>query len=279
MPPPTPPPRRALVALSPNAPVSFDIEATKSPARGRRGSAAARRKLSAVTASQVVWRGWLRKQSGAKQSGKSGFTVGSLMRKWNRRYFVVRRSEQHAASIEWYRSEDITVQPQHSVSLTGGALRPAGGCSEDCALVLQPMEPHTKGHRVALKREGDFVAFSAALAACGVAVELPAINGGGHQRSGSASDAAPSERAPSVAALEAAETIDTVAVDDNSVQLAHFAQAVAASVRRLHDPLAHTTEEIRVALKRLMSVTASAGIAVRSRQLVLTADVDGAKLG
>lgn len=297
--PPTPPPRRAALAtLSPNAAPSFDVEATKSPARRRRGSIAERRKLSqppsAPTSAlqeekQEVWRGWMCKQSGAKQSGKGRFTVGSVLRKWDQRYFVVRRSGQHTASIEWYRSEDTSCQPQHSFVLTGGALRPADGdSSEHCVLLLPPMELGGKSHRVTLKREGEFTAFVAALSACGVAVHLPGaqIN---HSANGHVSGATvPSVAAPEVVempevprvATQAAVAVDTVAENQTFVQRAQFAQAIATSVRRLQDPLAqsHSIHELHSAVDRLMQAALGAGVAIRSRQVTLTAE-PGKKLG
>ncbi len=278
MAPPTPPPRRAaLAALSPNAslPASFDVDATKSPARRRRGSTAERRKLSQQAlpgtlqeVEQAVWCGWLRKQSGAKHSGKSRLTVGSVLRKWDQRYFVVRRPPgQCSALIEWYRSEDSSCQPQHSFKLAGGTLRPADGdSSEHCVLLLPPMEPGGKSHRVTLKREGAFTAFATALSTCGVAVQLAPTH----------SDLP--THGPAPCAAVSAVTTDELGVIVQRAQ--HFVQAVATSVRRLQGLLeqGHPTNELHSLLDRLVSASVGAGLVVRSRQMVLTAET-GMKLG
>jgi hypothetical protein len=264
---------------------------------------AERRKLSQQTApvaalhevKEEVWRGWLRKQSGAKQSGKSRLTLGSVLRKWDQRYFVVRRPPgQGIASIEWYRSEDTSCQPQHSFVLAGGALRPTDG--DSCVLLLPPMEPGGKSHRVTLKHEGEFTTFVTALSTCGVSVQLApehtVLSTNGHvpcaavpsiDEAGQAMDVA--AKVPEVAEVarhtRPASTVDAVVDDQTIVQRAQqFVRAVAASVHRLQDPLAqgHSTHELHSVLGRLINASADAGVVVRSRQITLTAET-GLRLG
>ena len=264
MPPPPPPPRRAALAvLSPNnhgALTSRDAEAPKLRAR-----TAGRQTLSVAAAEQqmgdgeggVLWRGWLRKQSGAKQSGKTSMTMGSVLRKWDQRYFTVRRSGQCTAWLEWHRTDNIAGQPQHSFQLVAGALlRPVEGQSEDRELLLPPEDPHGKSHRVTLKPEGDFASFTAVLASCGVAVQ------------GAAGPPMPPQAA------------EASAHNAQELQLpgerARFVQAAATSLRRLH---MRRSPELRFALERLMAAAANAGVVVKSSQATLTAPADGSKLG
>jgi hypothetical protein len=263
-PPPPPPPRRAALAvLSPNnhgALTSRDAEAPKLRAR-----TAGRQTLSVAAAEQqmgdgeggVLWRGWLRKQSGAKQSGKTSMTMGSVLRKWDQRYFTVRRSGQCTAWLEWHRTDNIAGQPQHSFQLVAGALlRPVEGQSEDRELLLPPEDPHGKSHRVTLKPEGDFASFTAVLASCGVAVQ------------GAAGPPMPPQAA------------EASAHNAQELQLpgerARFVQAAATSLRRLH---MRRSPELRFALERLMAAAANAGVVVKSSQATLTAPADGSKLG
>ena len=63
--------------------------------------------------------------------------MGSVLRKWDQRYFTVRRSGQCTAWLEWHRTDNIAGQPQHSFQLVAGALlRPVERQSEDRELLL-----------------------------------------------------------------------------------------------------------------------------------------------
>ena len=221
-------------------------------------------------AAAPTWSGWLRKQSGAGKSGTRRKSVGTLLRKWDRRFFVIRAAGAEGARIEWFRSDDTAgAAPQHSFALGGGSL--SGSLSSQLVLQLPPTERENEAHRITLQAEeaAGFAAFVAALDAAGVAV---------HSGQGSDAAAPRGEKRAHEVSRPAAEP---AAAAGPPVDSAQFCLAVASSIRRLQGPptAASNHAELRSALARLMAAADGAGVSVRRRQVTVTADAARAKLG
>ena len=108
-------------------------------------------------AETVLWSGWLRKLSGAKQSGTRRKSLGGLMKKWDQRWFKVTTIQIGAdkrAFIEWHK-DSAGSSAKGSFCLSGSILTRVEDKNEpQYKLLLPPTEQNKEEHQLILRASG-----------------------------------------------------------------------------------------------------------------------------
>lgn len=77
---------------------------------------------AAAAMEKAVFYGWLSKKSGSKKSGTRRRSIGGLLKKWDKRWFVISTNEDDTYSVRYYKT-DTADEPQGEFSLTGAKLQ------------------------------------------------------------------------------------------------------------------------------------------------------------
>jgi hypothetical protein len=276
-------PRHAMQAMSPN--IQHRRASASKPGQHLKTISAQRQYY--VPSPQVLWTGWLRKLSGAKQSGTRRRSFGGLVKKWDKRWFTlssVSISGEKRAYIEW--AKDSHGSSKGSFCLAGGTVsqvpgkvgqyelrlpptevsRTPGKVKEDRCIILKSLEPG---------QQSEVDEFLKVLATLGVTSDTAsALVPAAHSDDGPTPALAPVRAA---AAAAAPSTLGCPLQHDRRVHL-RFAQAVQAAVRQLsllHESRQHPQQQ-QQALDALIAAANSVGVTLHTEQVVLrSGDVAG----